>query len=145
MVKLPNIDLATIQDLSDNIPPGDYLAEVIDIKEATSKKGNPMLVWHWKIVSGFYSSFRIQSYTTIEYPMSPAMLIHLLAFSRTGAVNTDTNNLVGKSACLVVGTRPIIRENTGKGNEYPCVIAVFSAEAFKLNHMESRPKKEERK
>jgi hypothetical protein len=48
------------------IPPGDYKAEVESVKHETSKNGNPMLVWEFKITEGKFKNKTLRDRTVLQ-------------------------------------------------------------------------------
>lgn len=123
------LDLTNVRENSD-IPAGRYLAKLTNITEEESKQGNPMLVWHWEITRGSYKGDGIVSFTMIK-SYSSALEDHTVAFNlpRTGEIDTDV--LIGEQACLIVHTKTIKSEITGRSKKYPFIYTVLPREKYK--------------
>jgi hypothetical protein len=134
MTKL-NLNLDKIRDATNDIPPGLYLAELTRVMEDTSNSGGNMLDWTWRIEQGPHEGKQIVSFTSLQEHALHETVRTLKALGLKGQVDVDTDTLIGKPACLVVGQRTIISEATGKPREVPTVLTVMPAAKFKeLKH-----------
>ena len=114
----------------DRIPPGKYLAELTELEDGVSTKGNPMLIWTWKVVSDECSGMTILSYTSLHPQGRRFLKNHLQAFGLGGVVELDTKKLIGKRACLQVGERTTIDRDSKQEEKIDCVISVHPTSTF---------------
>lgn len=83
--------------------PGTYKARLVKVEQTLSKKKKPMLVWHWKLLSGPQKGQIIRSFTSLLDNALSNLKEHVSAFGFQGRINVNTSKLVGKSAKLVIG------------------------------------------
>lgn len=103
MAKL-KYNLDDIQDFA--IDAGKHRARLKKVEQTLSKKKKPMLVWHWKIVSGPEKNKEMRSWTSLEPTALGNLKNHLMAFGLRGKVNSDTSKFIGKYVILVVTVAP---------------------------------------
>lgn len=87
------------------LEPGAYRARLSRVEQAISSSKNPMLVWHWTVVSPKkYKGTELRSWTVLIDSNLFSLKEHLEAFGLKGNVQIDATKLVGKHVTLVVGT-----------------------------------------
>jgi len=106
------------------VEPGRYRARLTKCEQTLSTTKNPMLVWHWKIVSGDEKSKEIRSFTSLLDNALGTLKNHLEAFGFTGKVNLDTGKLIGRYATIVVALREG-KTREGVDAEFSNVVAVL--------------------
>ncbi len=107
------------------VEPGRYRARLIKCEQTLSSTSkSPMLVWHWKIVSGKEKGKEIRSFTSLLPTALGQLKTHLEAFGFRGKVNIDTQSLIGRYVTLVVGVRSGVDRN-GVDREFSNVIGLF--------------------
>lgn len=58
-------DFSDVQELSFHIPPGDYPAELVSVTKDTSRAGDPMYTWEYKITGQREGGFRLWNRTVL--------------------------------------------------------------------------------
>lgn len=53
-------------DGGNKVQPGQYEAQVADVRQMTSKAGNPMLVWDFVVLSGDYAGMNVPQFTVLN-------------------------------------------------------------------------------
>ncbi len=125
MAKL-NYNLDDIPD-APVIPKGRYKLRLMSVVKQQSSKGNPMLVWMWKIVSpGKMKGVRIKSWTSLLENALSGLKMHLLALGKKGKVKGNTDKLVGLRVVGVIGKR-IGRNQMGQKTEFSSILGLLPA------------------
>ena len=105
------------EDMPDRIglvESGRWKSELLDCWDDESQAGNEMLVWEWQISEGPSEGLSIRSYSITEGDNLGQLKEHMLAFGVTGSFDIRTDDLIGKSAMLVVGNNKRVDRD---GNE----------------------------
>jgi hypothetical protein len=119
------------EDSSDqNLPAGRYLAKITEAEESTSNAGHPKLVTMLKIIKGDYKGYYIKHHISLQPHVRDIVMRFLKAVGYSGNVTLDTDDLVGRRACLVVDIEVIKDKRTGEIKEFPKVIAVLPADEY---------------
>ena len=103
-MKLPdNYKDAEPWSADDQIPPGLYVAQVVDCKEETSKQSNPMLVITWRILSGDERGAEIKDWIPVMESTAGKVvaLLQALAYTPSGDM-LEAKALIGKRAQIVI-------------------------------------------
>ena len=116
-----NYDLDDIQEYA--VEPGKYKARLQKVESALSKARKPMLIWHWKIMSGSEKGSEIRSWTSLQDNALGALKNHLEAFGLSGKVKTNTSRFIGKRVIIVVAVTSV-EDDAGETREFSNVIAV---------------------
>lgn len=90
---------------SDQLPPGSYLAKVVEAADETSKSGNPMIVLDLQVCAGEWSGAEIRDWVTVIESTLGKVVQVLQAFGITipeGDWELKVSDLVGKVAEIVV-------------------------------------------
>lgn len=125
MAKL-NYNLDDIPD-APVIPKGRYKLRLMSVVKQQSSKGNPMLVWMWKIVSpGKMKGVRIKSWTSLLENALSGLKMHLLALGKKGRVKGSTDKLVGLKVVGVIGKR-MGRNQMGQKTEFSSILGLLPA------------------
>jgi hypothetical protein len=122
-MKLPeNYKDAEPWSADDQIPPGLYIAAIVDCKEEVSKKQNPMLVITWRIVVGDMRGAEIKDWVTVIESTAGKVvaLMQALAYVPPADGMLQANALVGKRAQIVVRNEPFTGDD-GEVRETPKV------------------------
>lgn len=93
------------------VEPGRYRARVTKVEQTLSSKGKPVLVWHWKIISGAEKGKEVRTWTSLMDNALTSLKNHLEALGYSGSVKVKTEKLVGKIAILVMAEGT---DNNGK-------------------------------
>ena len=115
---------------NDIVPPGKYLAKLIEIEEATSKSGNKMLVCTWQIMSAKCKGRKLVHYISLQEHMKDRVGRVLKALGYKGKVNLKISELLGKKACLEVTKKVVSDKDSGDGDEYARISKILPASKF---------------
>jgi len=132
-----------LADTSDdgNIPAGVYLAELRRVKEAISRADNKMWAWTWRIENGDYDGEYVHSYTVFLDSQLWFLKHHLEAFGCRGEVDIDTDDFIGRCACVIVEVKEITDKDTNEQVEVPFVVEVYPADKYEqLIRQQRKPK-----
>ena len=97
------LDLSGVDDTSGLIAEGDHLAKVIDVQKTKTKKGDPMFVWEFEIMSGEFKGKKRKYYNPImESTMwSVAETLEALGLGEAGAKISFTRQDALNRMCIV--------------------------------------------
>ena len=96
------IDLTDVKSI-EIVEAGEYVAKLIQVEEAESAAGNPMLVWDWEILDKSAEGVMLKSFTSLQPNALFGLKGHLGALGvPTGKVDLNTTKLHGKKAVLKV-------------------------------------------
>jgi len=123
MVKI-KVNLDDISSFS-VIEPGKYQAKLVDVIEAESSTGNPMLVWTWRVENE--EDKELKSFVSLQTHALFGLKEHLEAFGVAGQVDFNTDKLIGKRAVLSVIKTTVVNRNNGEDMEVNRIEAVLPA------------------
>lgn len=96
------VDLTDVKSI-EIVEAGEYVAKLIQVEEAESAAGNPMLVWDWEIQDKSAEGVLLKSFTSLQPNALFGLKGHLGALGvPTGKVDLNTAKLHGKKAVLKV-------------------------------------------
>ena len=104
---------------------GRYRARLVKCEQTMSSKNNPMITWHWKLLSGEAKGKEVRSFTSLLDTALSGLKMHLEAFEFSGKVNVDTAKLIGRYAILVLSTAASEDKETGLTREFTSVAGVL--------------------
>lgn len=108
-----------------NIPPGKYLAELVDVQESESSTGNPMLVWEWEIAEGDFGGNTVRSWTTLQEHALFGLKGHLVGLGEDEEdIDVDTDEFIGRRVWLTITTRKFKDRDSGEEREAPSVAKI---------------------
>lgn len=114
------INFADVQGL-EPIPVGVYSATIVEAAEATSKAGNTMINIQWKVSGGKFDGRIIFDQMVFSqksmYRVKAALLA--LDFPKNFKGNVNPDELIGKSASLVVEIENSTQVDPDTGEPYP--------------------------
>lgn len=125
---MPRLSYNLDEIKSYTVEPGRYRARLVKVEQTLSTTKRPMLVWHWKIVSGPEKGKAVRSFTSLLETALSGLKEHLEAFGLSGKVNMDTAKLIGRFVTLVIGMRSGTNRD-GDEREYSTVLGVKSEKA----------------
>lgn len=105
-----------------DIEDGREKAKVKKVIKRKSKKGNPMLEWEWKLLTGSSKGSTVKSFTSLQSQALFDLKEHLEALGLKGKIDKSTDSLVGKAAVVMITHLP---PQDGNGPGYPIVSAVM--------------------
>lgn len=118
-----NYNLDDIKDYM--VEPGRYRARITKIEQTLSKRSKrPMLVWHWKLLTGESKGSELRSWTSLQKNALQNLRDHLTALGYDGNVDLNTDKLVGRKAVLVVGVTTSV-DDAGNQREFSSVMNVL--------------------
>lgn len=115
-----DIDFSDIPDQAP-LPAGMYAAEVVAATPGQSKSGNPKVDLQWRIMSGEFENRRVFSHLSLHpnaLGVTKAMLL-ALGFPKDFAGVLDTEDLIGRSASIVVAVEASTQINPETNEPYP--------------------------
>lgn len=104
---------------------GRYRARLVKCEQTMSSKNNPMITWHWKLLTGEAKGKEVRSFTSLLDTALSGLKMHLEAFRFSGKVNVDTTKLIGRYAILVLSTTASEDKETGLTREFTSVAGVL--------------------
>lgn len=109
------MDLSNVEVGGPRVPPGQYVAELLDCEEKESSTGNPMLEWEWEISDGDHEGQTVRSWTSLQEHALFGFKGHLIGLGEDADdVDIDTDDLIGRKAILTIGERRYKDKESGE-------------------------------